>query len=290
MTLFTTSTSWADSTALMETYLKNIQDNTYKILVIVNDFPVYLTNMSTFALSWLKPDDSDSTANMQGNFTALGTIFANNISAQNDRNLQLALTASLFGLSSTADLANPSDKPKILATVPNINDLTYNSLLGSPIVLKGVPPADYAYNYILNTSGLNMQHVSLPSNPPGKKQDIARYRNYYNIANAVQSFNGYIQGGLYAESKNGNALSAAQTALVQQATQSSWFTQIASEELGKVLRQILMFQSQTYVLLTQSIQVQKQLLLAQTMTNTLLILNNQTNESLMYTKALKISQ
>jgi len=168
-----TSNTWAAeiSTANMERYLQNIQNYTYKILSTINDFPVYLTNTSMLALSWLKPDDSDATATMQGNFTTLGNIFATNLSAQTDRDLQLRLTANLLGITNIADLTNPPDSPKVLTTIPNINDITYTSLVGSPPIAKNASTAPY--NYILNAGGLNITHGYLPN----KKISIMRAQN-----------------------------------------------------------------------------------------------------------------
>jgi len=130
-----------------------------------------------------------------------------------------------------------------------------------------------------------MVHAPLPRGPRGTETDIKNYQNYFNTVNAIQSFNGYVLSGLYAESKGGNQFNTTQLALLQQTSQPSWLNQIASQELGKVLRQMLLFQSQTYVLISQLIQTQKQLLIATTMTNSLLIANNQLNETVLYSRA-----
>jgi hypothetical protein len=51
-----------------------------------------------------------------------------------------------------------------------------------------------------------------------------------------------------------------------------------SEKIGYVLRQILLYQSQTFVLMTQIVQLQKQMVSAQVMTNATLVAVNQVNE------------
>jgi hypothetical protein len=73
--------------------------------------------------------------------------------------------------------------------------------------------------------------------------------------------------------------------LVTQAGNATWLKNIAAEEIGIVLREILVFQSQSYVLLTQLVQTQKQLLTATVMSNTLMIQNNRQNEAYLAAKA-----
>jgi membrane-bound inhibitor of C-type lysozyme len=100
----------------------------------------------------------------------------------------------------------------------------------------------------------------------------------------VQTFNGYVLSQLYEDVKNGVA--AAQTTLINQASDpANWFATITTESIGAVLRQTLMYQSQSYIVLTQLLQTEKMLLAAQTMNNTLLVLSNQSNESFMLRKA-----
>lgn len=102
---------------------------------------------------------------------------------------------------------------------------------------------------------------------------------------AVESFNAFILSSQLVDAQKGAPLSEAQVKLIAQASGSDWAKQVATEELGKVLRQILLFQSQTYVLLSDLIQTQKQLLTAQVMNNALLIITNQNNETILVSKA-----
>jgi hypothetical protein len=109
--------------------------------------------------------------------------------------------------------------------------------------------------------------------------------HYYNTVMAAESFNGYVLANQYAESQTNNGLSQAQLSLVTQASSSDWIANVASEQMGMVFRQLLMFESQLYVLMTQMLQTQKQLLIAQAMTNALLIATNQMNEGILASKA-----
>jgi hypothetical protein len=253
-------------------YLKKIADNTDAILVKVNDIPAYIVKMLEYVLNMQKIDDSEATTNMQKEFATTGKNIVDNAS------LQLAAQPTL-----NTDLLG-SDITK--ASFPNANDVLYSTLLGQPLYnpdprnKAGAPPTvNPPYNYVKNAAGFNLAHIAPSTSWQGKERDYSRYLNYYNTVMSVESFSGYVLSKQLAELQNGNALTTAQASLVTQASDSNWIATIASEEIGKVLRQILIFESQTYVLMTELLQTQKQLLAAQVMSNTLLIANNQTNES-----------
>ena len=228
------------------------------------------------ALSWLAPDNSESTAQLQNTLTGLSNATIQNTKTQEDN--QKKFLDYFFAF------------PKKQSDFPNANDLTYQTLLKKPYFIEQTPSKntldDPAYNYILYSSGLNIQHRSPPTLYPSKSNpSISMYINYYNTASAVQTYSGYLLSELYAESKNDNALQKKQAVLRQQASSASWFTQIASENIGVVLRQILLYNSQTYVLLTELLETQKKMLAAQAMNNALIVAVNQTNEDTLYTKA-----
>ena len=60
---------------------------------------------------------------------------------------------------------------------------------------------------------------------------------------------------------------------------------VIANDLGWVLRQILLFSSQTYVLMDQLLQTQKQMLATLAMTNTLLVANSNYQASILSNKA-----
>lgn len=268
--------------------LNAIVQNTYGTLQSVNNVPTYLHQITEFALSFMAHDKSSFTSSIQGNFATLGTLITQDLAMQNSQALQQQLTIDSFGsksdgtpLITSADLTG--NNPAVLSKIPNFNDLAYSTLLGFPPLPKhkSIP-----YNYIKFASGITMNHV-LPaiSGWKGQPEDQARYANYFNTLIAVETFNAYTLSGLYAEFQNGNGLSTQQNALITQASGSDWIAQIATEDLGVILRQLLMFQSQTYVLLTQLVQTQKQLLTSQAMTNSLLVLVNANNETSLVSRA-----
>lgn len=268
-------------------YLQQIAMNTYGILKQVNNLPNYLNGLGQFIISWMTEDSSKTTATMQASFATLGSTIIQDLEAQNNRQLQLQMLADLLGVpvsSLTAPPASPNSAA-ILKSFPNVNDVAYSSLLGTPPLPKAQNAANAPYNFIKNAGGMTLTHTMPGMNWQGDREDIVRYANYYNTVMAVESFNGYVLSNQYAEAKNGNLFNNTQTALITQASNSSWIAEIATEELGKVLRQILMFESQNYILLSQLIQTQKQALMAQTMTNALIILTQQLSESQLVARA-----
>ncbi|OGT63514.1 MAG: hypothetical protein A3E85_00840 [Gammaproteobacteria bacterium RIFCSPHIGHO2_12_FULL_45_12] len=282
LSFFCLSDSRADDSGISNAYLKSIMDNTREILDRVNNLPDFITLVGKEVQSWLTEDKSISTALMQMNFTLMGNGFMQ--AADPNQNLQL--TAALFGSPSQPLPLSlfASDHPAVLKIIPNINDLTFSSTLGLPPAPKASNVASAANNYIMNASGFGLNHPIAEAGWAGKQPDIDNYMAYYNTVMSVESFNGYALAN-----SNNSTTSIAQAALIGQASSSKWFTQVATEELGIVLRQLLMFQSQMYILLSKLLDAQKQLLTAQAMTNTLLITNNRVNESYLLSKAQGIS-
>lgn len=263
-------------------YLQIIANNTTAILDKVNGIPDYLTAMGKFIVSWMDAEKSTTMSKMQENFDILGQVLIKNPSTQLSGQQQIM--ADIVG-KTLADFNGDANAP-ILKSVPNINDLSYASLLGSPPAAKGPFSAS---NYVKNAVGANYRHI-LPR-PEWANINLMNpyqltYYNYFNTITSIESFGAYVLSNAAVESQNGDQSSnALQDALVKQASDGNWITEIGSETLGKVLRQILIFESQSYVLLTQLVQTQKQQLTAAVMTNSLLILNNRTNENYMAAKA-----
>ncbi len=248
-----------------ESYLKEIRDC---LLVNINKLPVYLHQLTKMALSWLAPDDSDITATQQNNFATLANLQLKNSTLQIDSQNRFLRDF----------LTNPSLQ----------NDIIYQTLLNQPYN-PNTPsqPIDPAYAYTKYASALNVSHKDIPLPIHNKKAAAAQlmYINYYKTSSAIQTYNGYILSELYADFKNKNAVKQTQDSLIQKASDSDWFTQIASENIGIVLRQILLYNSQTYVLLAQLLETQKKLLASQAMNNALLISINQEEEGRLYAKA-----
>lgn len=261
----------APAPSASESYLKDIRDT---LLININKLPIYLNQLTKMALSWLAPDDSSSTATLQSSFTALINAKLQDAKTQSDSQQKFL----------TDFLGNPPSQDKFL----NANDITYQTLLNKPYFSPDSRSnVDPAYNYTQYAAGLNIRHLMPSPNwiPDRQHPAVTMYTNYYNTASAVQTYNGYILSELYADAKNNNRSKQTQDSLIQQANTSDWFTQIASENLGIVLRQILLYNSQTYVLLAQILETQKKLLASQVMNNALLIAVNLEAENRIYSKA-----
>lgn len=262
----------------------SIKDTTANILQNLNTLPMVLQKLGEFINAWLDKDDSDTTANMIPSFSS------SNGSSNSSSSLGLSalLNQDLAGQSAmqsklNLDLLTGATRDNL----PYANDLVYSSLLGTFFYStdpRGKPPAiNPQYNYIKNAAGVTIPHVIPANGWGGSKAEQAKYHAYYNTAMAVESFNAYVLSNQYIDGDQYNEL---QKKLITQASDpKNWFAEIASEKIGFVLRQLLIYQSQIFVLLTQLVQTQKQMATAQIMTNALLIAGNQANESLLLSRA-----
>ena len=271
------------------TILKNIENNTAAILVAVDKLPPYMEKLAEMANSWLKdesgetPDSSSAIPAFRENFTALAGYWFPDI--KNGKAFQEQLIVNLL---------DPINKnPKVLTDLLNVNDLSYLTLLGLPPVEKkkndGSPDTNSldlsSFNYIKNAAGFATYHMLPNAGWEGSKPNRDRYQNYFNTVVAVESFNGFVLGNAFLETRGGSPLTTTQKNLIDTATSADWFAGIQTKELGKLLREILMFNSQSYVLMSRLLELEKQLLTAQVMTNALLIASNQLNEAYMLTQA-----
>lgn len=256
-----------------------------------------LNNLPTFILAWTSPDSSPVTTTIQGSFAGLGSLLTTNLTnvaakqgtinndlLNNDGN-------NVFNANNGLPLASGAANQN---TLWYANDLVYSTLLESPFFPGQDPRSktnnngkpkniDAKYNYIKNASGLNIFHEMPGGSFSGGLTARTRYQNYYNTAMAAESFGAYVLSNQYSD---GNQFNKLQTTLIQQATDAkTFFTKVSSENIGWVLHQILLYQSQTFVLLTQVIQYQKQAVSAQVMTNAILLATNQMNESILLSNA-----
>lgn len=257
-------------------YLKIIAEKTTAILEKVNDLPDYIKAGTMFILAWTDKDDSDTTANMQGDFTTLSNSAKTNLGIRDG--IQQTLLSDFFGPDITQD------------NFPGANDMVYQTLIGKPYFpetrkTKDGQPVDAGLNYIENASGVHIQHDTPKAGWGGSADNKKKYAAYYSAISSVQTYNAYAMSNVYADYKNKYAFSETQKSLIDKATSSDWFTEVSTEKIGIVLRQILMFDSQIFVVMSRLLDTQKQALTAQTMTNTLLILLNQSNEDIMVKKA-----
>ncbi|MDR3478344.1 MAG: hypothetical protein P4M14_09970 [Gammaproteobacteria bacterium] len=288
MTVMNIPIARADDSSL----LQQIATNTYNTYVSVNNIPTYLESLSSLAKAFSDTDDSTTTATVQGQLASYTSQSLQSLTAQNAVTkdtktnatpIQLQLVTDMFG----GDVTTTS--------VPNANDLTYQSLLGmkyfSPDPRStGANPTsvDSNYNYIKYAAGLKLFHAVPVASWKGSDGAKQSYANIYDTIMAIESFNAYTLSQLYTDNANNGALSKTQVALLTQASNSDWFSTIASEKIGFVLREILMYNTQMYVLMSQLLTIEKQLLASQAMTNTLLISLNQTNEDLAVKKAIGV--
>ena len=283
VSLFCIQAPRADDSSTEIMLLTNISNYTKSALTFLENISSQSTDITQQDTS--TPSNPSFISGVQANFASIGKLFAANSSKQNTPSYLQQLAADIVG-EPIAEFSNTSPTTydaKILAKIPNINSLSYNTLLGlSPVAnTNGSQNLQWVYSYILNASGAGIYHTIPDTHWQGSKANQRKYQDYYNTVTSIESFNAYVLSNLLANYvNNGNQLTTWQNSLVQQASSSVFIAQIATETIGQVLRQILTFESQMYVLLTQIADIQRQLLNAQVMNNALAILNNSSTEQL----------
>jgi hypothetical protein len=265
------------------------------ILVRVNNLPPALVNLQAYTNAWMSTDTSTPTSTMQGNFTQLGNYLTTIVDQQNA--VQSQLNASLLNNDGSnvynfnyANYGSSSQNPATTSNLQYANDLVYSSLLGIPFFAKDPrnsggqgKKVDSRLNYIMNASGLNLYHIRPATNWQGSQNSQTKYQGFYNTVMAATSFNGYILSDVYADK---NQFTTLQQTLIKQATDpKTWFVEVGKENIGYVLRQLLIYQSQIFVLLTEMIQIQKQMVTAQAINNSVLMAVNMNNENLLVSGA-----
>jgi hypothetical protein len=257
-------------------YLQEIAQYTNATMTAVNTLPAVLVQAVTYMLSWTAGDTSDQTASLQSTFSNYSTQMQNSASLQGP--LLTQLTADYFSNGVTT------------ATLPNANDDSFNTVLGTPFfspdprTQNGGPAVNSAYNYLKNVSGISIIHAVPQANWSGTTSDQSKYQNYYNATSAVATYNGYVLSQLLTDAQAN--LSSSQAALLQQASTSDWFATVASEQIGFVLRQMLMYSSQSFVLQSQLLQIEKEVAMTQAMTNTLIMANGAFTETTLLRNAI----
>lgn len=256
------------------------------ILDRVNNLPKALEGIGTLTAAWMDPDTSDASIAMQGNFSQLGDL----LSADTTQSLTTQGSLNTFLLSNNGDniysfnagvdpTTDPGYKPVTPKTLPYANDLAFTSVLGTPVIKETRKGVDSSMNYIMNASGSNIAHVIPGISWQGKIESQRRYQSFYNTVMAATSYNNYILSYYATDKGQFNTL---QNTLIKQASDpKTWFAKVSSENIGFVLRQLLMYQSQIFVLLTEVVEGQKQMVSAQAMNTAVLIAINQINEGAM---------
>lgn len=312
----TSTTSSSDTSAASNAILNKIKDNTDKILERINTLPIVLssilTQVTTLKENITRAEESGKTPDAllfstQAQWSALGQFFQygnapssdtqdgsnkkigrfNSIDEFNNKILSLqtdgfANSQTVGGSTFDATSFTESNKkpPAIMSVIPNINDLSYPTAVGlAPLVAAKKSDPTWLDNYIKAASGASIYHAPLQFMSPNITIPQKQYQNYFNLAYAVQSFNNYI---LSKHLLKNDSISQTQTTLYRKASSTDYLTLITSEPIGYVLRDILLFQSQNYVLTSQLVELQRETLMATVMTNALLIMGNRQSEALLY--------
>ncbi len=271
-------------------YLHQIADNTYAFLKAFN----------YFSLNWLQIYTAPTSNELDAQF---GNYL---LSYQDNLQYQLALlTGGSF------NLLDQNGKPKqpaetiqvdsiyplqdenlgIYPTAPPTANMNYISLVNNSMtqVKPTIPVAtDFknAQYFVKNASGINIHHPILRSVKDKRSDNYLKYITFINSIKSIASFNAYILNEQLADSRNNFKLNTAQMELKRKASNTNWLNHVNTEmSLGVILRQILLFNSQNYVLMSDLLTTQKQLLAATAMTNTLIIASSGFYEKTLYDAA-----
>ncbi len=253
-------------------YPHQIADNAYAFLKAFN----------YYSLNWLQIYSTPSSNDLDSLFGSYIT------SAHKTFKNQLALLTGgsliVEGKNNDTTVSVPSlyalDKQtlSIYATSIPSPDTNYATLVKQNA--KDTPvPQDIKLNaqyFVKNASGINLYHIAPSSLQAGTNAlAVRKYTTFYNALNAIASYNAYILNGHLADLQNNFKLSQTQMELQNYATDNKWLTHVNNEQsIGVILRQLLLFNSQMYVLMTESLATQKQLLASAAMTNALIIANS----------------
>lgn len=249
-----------------------------QILTQIRDLTFHmLQKIHQTTMSWISPDDSLNSVsvipNNQYGFALLSSKYSEALGNQINLTQTLSTQYQAAGATSAASAANAN------------TGLIYSSLLTQPgstaAPMTSQQKDALAQSYISAAAGVGFTLTPPPPlSPTSTGAGFQKYQSFYNTLTAIESFDIYAISGLARQHD------VLRNYLIQQASNSTWFEQVATEPLGLVLRQILMYNSQIYVQLDRMLKVQQQQLAAQAMTNTLLIIqDNQTVGIPLYNKA-----
>lgn len=248
-------------------YLHQIADNTF----------AFLKTFNYFALNWLQIYTVPSSVE-------LDPLFENYGKTSNTNQLgQLSLLNELYSL----ELKNTVFKTDISA------DTDYATLVQNINAVTGKPEpisADlklYAKYFVKYASGLNIPHNSPYEMDPGKDtRAVKKYYSLYKTMNSIASYNAYVLSEHLVDMQTDFKLTQIQRDLKSYASDNKWVTHINEElSMGVILRQLLLFTSQMYIISLQSLETQKQLLATMAMTNSLIILSTGNYEKTLYDDA-----
>jgi hypothetical protein len=266
-------------------YLQQIAQYTKGTMDALNKLPQAIEGLAKLATVFTEADDGRGpdgkvlnpppsvTPIIQATLTGYSGALLNSLGGQ--LTIQNQLLQEIFGPTAVA----------------NADDLSFQTLVGipysstNPLKKDEAQASGPAYSYIRNAAGLNLTHTIPGGNWTGRQPDQQNYTNYYNTVISVQTFNAYVLSQLYTDATNGAVLKSRNSLLQQASDPTKWLTQMASEDMGYVLREMLIYTANIYVMLSELLNVQKQLLTAQAMTNTLMVLTGQNNEQLLLQRA-----
>lgn len=262
-------------------YLHRIADSTYGLLKAFN----------SYSLNWLQIYTATTSTELDAslvNYAKSSDInFNNQLAILNGGSLTIENKGGNTTEKIPSIYSSKKEDPTIYQSDYSPSaDLNYVTLIMQNAKDAVISPEikDNARYFVKNASGINIYHAPTPTG--GNPATAKRYNTFYNTVNAIASYNAYVLSEHLADLLNNFKLSHTQAELKTRASDKDWLDHINTEQsIGVILRQILLFNSQTYVLLADSLETQKQLLAATAMTNALIIANSGFYEQTLLTAA-----
>lgn len=254
-------------------YLNRIADNTYAFLKAFN----------YYSLNWLQIYSAPSS-------NELDALFGKYIeSSQANFTEQLSLLNGIYSLNNPDRFIFNSPLPApdtSYATLVKQN--SKNQQTGEPEKVDDKIKLDAKY-FVKNASGINIPHVAPSQMVAGKNAfAVRKYVTFYNTINSISSYNAYVLNEHLADLQKDFKLSQIQMELKSYASDNKWLSHVNEEQsIGVILRQLLLFMSQMYIVSLQQLETEKQLVAAIAMTNSLVILGNGYYEKTLYEDATK---
>jgi hypothetical protein len=260
---------------LVEILLQQISNNTYSTMQTADKIYQLMVQDGSNEADDGKNGPSFIANNIE-KFRVLGEYFARSQELQDDNQTQVF--ADMLGVSPSTFTFNDEGTNPALRKLKNPNEIAYATMLGAKPVNGG---SSDPYNYL---KYVGLFYIPRPMPDPawqGKEDDKKRYFEYYKSLTAIQSFNNYLLTRMKTDLEvEGNPrTNPLRNELIRVASARNFQEQVASKSSGKIMRWLLLFTAQNYVLNTQIQQSLRQMVQAQAMSNSLMILFNTPNEN-----------
>lgn len=285
---FAVSIAYVANAPAQASLLQQIANNTFGTMGAAQQILSLLQADTANSLGNSSPDDGKNgeyslIIQNFGYIYSLAQDFLNSQKGQEDG--QRDAFANLIGFGDNPGALGVPIKNPVLAKLPNANELAYGTLIGQPPVNGG---GYDLRNYLNNIAVMNINRPLPDPVWQGKDDDKKKYINYYNTVTSLQSLNTFLLTQIktdYEADKSPMISGLEKTLLTQFSDPNNFLKNIASQNMGKVYRQMLFIQAANFILNIEMQRNIRQLVAATAAQNSLMILFNIPNENQMIRNA-----